>query len=68
MGSFGLENMPQGVLSVVRELPESALVEVAAAAAASSRTTGYLDVHSCYIGFDRDTRQELERTTRAERE
>lgn len=46
MGSFGLENIPQGVLSVVRELAESTLVEEAAAAA-SSRTTGYLDVHAC---------------------
>lgn len=46
MGVFGLENMPQGVFSVVRalELPPSAF---GAALSLSSRTTGYLDVHCC---------------------
>lgn len=53
MGVVGLENMPQGVLSVVRTLPPAAVFADAAVAAApvlspaSSRTTGYLDVHSC---------------------
>lgn len=50
MGVLGLENIPQGVFSVVSAaplLPPSDLAAVALAPSLSSRTTGYLDVHSC---------------------